>query len=242
VTGHLPGAAEAFTLAAMPIFLLLLFLALSSTPAPAAWQDLDTLRTAILQYARQQTAQLPGRVEIEAGAIDPRLHLAQCSTPEVFLPPGNRLWGRTTLGVRCRQDTSWVIYAPLTVKVQAKIVATARPLPRGQTLTETDLRLVPADLTQVPAGVYTEIKDVLSNVTTTGLAAGIPLQSSMLRPPYVIRAGQTVQLLYEGNGFKVNSEGKALAHAAAGELVQVRVASGKVLRGIARSGGIVEVK
>jgi flagella basal body P-ring formation protein FlgA len=44
-----------------------------------------------------------------------------------------------------------------------------------------------------------------------------------------------------GNGFSISTDGVALATAAAGESVRVRVESGRTLSGVARKGRIVEV-
>lgn len=44
-----------------------------------------------------------------------------------------------------------------------------------------------------------------------------------------------------GKGFRVSAEGKALTKANEGQVVQVKVANGQVVSGIARSGGQVEV-
>jgi flagella basal body P-ring formation protein FlgA len=74
------------------------------------------------------------------------------------------------------------------------------------------------------------------------LAAGQPLRREMLRAPAVVVQGQTVRLVTRGPGFQVSAEGRALANAQEGQLVQVRASSGSTVSGLARTGGIVEVK
>ena len=64
----------------------------------------------------------------------------------------------------------------------------------------------------------------------------------MLRSPLVVTQGQGVRLVTQGPGFQVSSEGRALGNAADGQSVQVRSASGQTVSGVARSGGIVEVR
>jgi flagella basal body P-ring formation protein FlgA len=64
----------------------------------------------------------------------------------------------------------------------------------------------------------------------------------MFRPPYVVTQGQTVQLISEGQGFKLRSEGQAMNNAATGQPAQVKVPSGQVISGVAKSNGVVEVR
>jgi len=68
------------------------------------------------------------------------------------------------------------------------------------------------------------------------------VRRDMLRAPNVVAQGQGVRVVSEGPGFRVSTDGRALANAAEGQIVQVRAASGQTVSGIARAGGIVEVR
>ncbi len=205
------------------------------------WQDLDAVRTGAVQFARQQTADLPGTVSIAAGPLDPRLQLAACNTMEFFIPTGNRLWGNSNVGVRCPPPSSWTVYIPVTVKVQTDIAFATRPLNSGQSLAETDIQLKNDDLTQFASGVITDPKQAVGKTLTASVPAGYPLRLDMLRAPFVIQQGQSVKIVALGRGFQVNAEGKAQTNAAAGQIVSVRLASGRVIKGTARENGTVEV-
>ena len=74
------------------------------------------------------------------------------------------------------------------------------------------------------------------------MAAGAPLRQQWLRSVNVITAGQTVKLVLEGSGFRIDSEGRALGNAVAGQLLLVRVASGQTVSGKAQAGGWVEIE
>jgi flagellar basal body P-ring formation protein FlgA len=50
-----------------------------------------------------------------------------------------------------------------------------------------------------------------------------------------------VMLVTVGNGFSISAEGNAMTKATEGQVVQVKVASGQVISGVARSDGKVEV-
>ena len=214
----------------------------SSSATGAATHDVESLRLAAEAFAREQTANLPGEVVVEAGPLDPRLQVPRCDALEAYLPPGTRLWGRTTVGVRCNAPERWSVVVPVSVKVIGEALFAARPIARGQVLTDADVARRRTDLTLLPGGALTEPAQALGKVAGVSLAAGLALRADMLRGAFVVTQGQSVRLTFVGDGFTVTSEGKALGNAALGDTVQVRAASGKVVRGVATAAGIVEVR
>ncbi|MBT9613950.1 MAG: flagellar basal body P-ring formation protein FlgA [Burkholderiales bacterium] len=192
-------------------------------------------------YAKQQTAQLPGQVTITLGAIEP-VQFPACAKLQAFLPLGAKLWGNSTVGVRCAAGAEWSLYVPVTVRVQGSVVVAARPLASGKLLAAEDVVLQNAELTQLPSGVVSDANEVVGKTLSVGVGAGHALRQDMLRAPLVIRQGQAVKLVAQGQGFKVSSEGRALANAAAGQTVQVKAQNGQTVSGIARADGSVEVQ
>lgn len=209
--------------------------------AAAAPQSAEGVRRVVERFVLQQLALEPGRVSVEVGALDASLQLPACRQLEAFLPPGARLWGTVNVGARCVAGASWTVYLPVTVRVEAPVVVAARPLSAGRVLTPDDLSLATHDLTRLPAGVLTETGQAVGQTLNVGLLPGAPLRQDMLRPPVVVRQGQTVKLVARGGGFTVSAEGRALGNAAAGQSVQVRTSSGQTVTGVARSDGTVEV-
>lgn len=204
--------------------------------------QLDRIHDAIRQLVDRQTAGLPGKVSFDLGAVDTRLNLPPCAAPEAFLPPGARLWGKATVGVRCSGSRPWTIYIPVSVTVLAGVVAAARPLVAGRPIEIGDLFVQEADLGRLPIAVITDPQQAVGRVATISIAAGQPLRHDLLRSPPVIRQGQSVTLRARGAGFKVSALGRAVNTVAEGQVAQVRTSSGRTISGIARVGAIVEVQ
>jgi len=209
--------------------------------ASAGAQDIGVIRKTVDGFVRQNTAELPGQVTLTVGAIDPRLQLPSCDTPEAFLPVGSRLWGNTTIGVRCQTATQWTIYVPVSVRIMAQTAVATRPLSAGQTVSQADVAMQSSDLSQLPPGVIMDPALAIGKTVIYSAATGQAFRHDMLRAPQVIQQGQTVKLMAKGNGFQVTSEGKALANATLGQVVSVRTQSGQVISGIAKQNGVVEV-
>jgi flagella basal body P-ring formation protein FlgA len=64
----------------------------------------------------------------------------------------------------------------------------------------------------------------------------------MLRPDFVIRQGQTVQLYVRTNNFVVSSDGQAMNDATAGQAVRIKTAAGQTIGAFAVKDGRAEVR
>ncbi len=223
-----------------------LFVATLATPLPTAAsevrQDLGQLQRVVEAYVRKETSGLPGQASFNVTPLDPRLSLARCPAPEAFMPPGGRLWGKSAVGVRCMAPVAWTVYASVQVEINAEYVVTARPVAHGETVNLQDLVLMRGDLARLPAGIVIDPMHAIGKQFAMSLGAGQPVRQDMLRSPNVVSQGQGVRIVSQGPGFRVSTEGRALANATEGQSVQVRSPSGQTVSGIARAGGVVEVR
>ncbi len=220
---------------------LLCLSAAAAAQAPAARQAPEALRDSVAQFLQVQTAGLPGKVTVSVGAVDARLNLAPCPAPQAFLAPGGRAWGKTTVGVRCTAPTPWTIYIQASVAVVADYIASAVPLAQGQAIEASQLVSMQGDLATLPAGIATDMGQVVGRSANVSLAAGTPLRLDTLRSKAVVQQGQLVRVVSSGAGFRVSAEARAIGNASEGQVVQVRTPAGQQISGVARAGGLVEV-
>lgn len=223
-----------------PLTFVVLFSVFTLPAFAASVEDAASLRKIAETFVIQQSTELPGQVHTVVGAIDNRLRLPKCPNPEGFLPPGTRLWGNASIGIRCL-DPAWSIYVPVTVKVMALVVIAAKPLAQGQYLAPSDLTTQLTDLTQLPQGVVTDPEQVIGKTLSGSLPAGQAIRADLLRSPLLIKTGQMVKLVAQGGSFQVSSDGKALSNGGPGQTISVRTSSGKVVSGVVKTDGSVEV-
>ena len=217
-------------------------LALALVSASAARQPEAPVREAVERFLLEQTRGLGGEVSVDVGRLDPRNQLPPCKSLTPFLPAASRAWGRTTVGVRCEAPAKWSIYVPATVRVIGEYLVLARALSRGQIVGPDDLVRKRGDLTSDGRGALTDTTQAIGHPARVAVAAGQPLRREMLLLPPVVRRGEQVRVLTSGSGFSVANQGRSLNSAAEGQQVRVRLQSGKVLVGIARHDGVVEIK
>lgn len=210
---------------------------LKARSAPAA----DPVQT-IKLYLERATAGLPGRIEIGVGTLDERLKLAPCAQVEPYVPAGARLWGKTSIGLRCLDAAAWNVFLPVNIRVFVPALVAARQLLPGQLAQEGDVLREEVELTREAGTVVTQLAQIEGKLLSRALAAGQALKQDHFRAPPAVNAGDAVQVVYTGSGFSISTNGRAMSPAADGQPVRVQTDSGRMVQGTARQGRIVELK
>ncbi|VVE18078.1 Flagella basal body P-ring formation protein FlgA [Pandoraea eparura] len=207
------------------------------------FQNTDVIRQTAERFLREQTMGLPGRVTFTVGdAVSDRM--PACAALEPFLPPGARLWGSTTVGVRCAGERPWTLYLQARVSINATYFVAARQINPGETVGPNDLSPRQGDLTLLPRTVATDAGQIIGTVAVNRITSGLPIRSDLLRSAIAVQQGQTVRVVSRGSGFEVSTEGQVLSRASAGDPVQVRTRAGQLVSGTVKTGknGSVEVE
>ncbi|WP_281718949.1 flagellar basal body P-ring formation chaperone FlgA [Pandoraea apista] len=214
-----------------------------AAPQNSQFQNTQIIRQTAERFLREQTTGLPGQVGITVGdSVSDRM--PACAALEPFLPPGARLWGTTSVGVRCAGERPWTLYLQARVSINATYFVAARQINPGETIGPNDLSPRQGDLTLLPRTVATDAGQIVGTVAVNRITSGLPIRSDLLRSAIAVQQGQTVRVVSRGSGFEVSTEGQVLSRASAGDPVQVRTRAGQVVSGTVKTGksGNVEVE
>jgi len=202
-----------------------------------------TAGEAVLGALRADLARTaPGmRQDISVGSIDPRLGLAPCDAFEATLRPGTAARGRVLVPVRCTGGASWTATVAATVRLFAPALVASRPIAAFGPIRPADLHTAEVEWTRETSGFAVSADQVEERLSTANIEAdhAIPLRTLRVVPSFA--QGETVKLLWVGEGFQVSTDAVALSSGAPGDSVRVRTEGGRTLSGTARRGRVVEV-
>lgn len=214
--------------------LLALLAALVSSPAAAHGLGAQVLAQVQQLALAGATVGAPpqARVDVQVGALDPRLKLAPCAQVQPYLPTGLHMWGRTRIGLRCVDGQArWNVSVPVVVKVYARALVAATNLPAGTVLTQAELSAADIDIAAEPGAVFTDAAALVGRSLSRPVAGGEALRSGALRQRQWFAAGDTVSVRANGTGFAVAGEGQAMAAGLEGQDVKVRFENGRMVTG-----------
>ena len=224
---------------------LCVFLFLFSTVIHAsAYQSHSSIyKTAKIFISANVLSQHKSQVTVTVGKLDSRLKLKKCSKRlQAFLPKGSRKAGKTTVGVKCKGKKPWSLHIPVTISVFGDVLVAKRQLQKGSVLSRSDLEMKKYDLASLPHGYIENIAGSLGMKIKRRVVAGTVVTPSMLKKPRIITRGQKITILAQTGLMQVRMEGKALAHGAAGERIQVmNLKSRKKLEGVITPKGEVKI-
>ena len=216
------AAAAAATPAAEPL----------SPALRAQWQ-------AHLLQAAQAHPGLPAdvRVVVELGRLDHRLRLAPCAHIEPQWPASP--WGALRIGLRCVQGPSrWQVHLPAQVRALAPGWVSAAALAAGTPLSAAHLRAAEVD---VAAGGVLDAALLEGRTLARAVPAGAAIRLEDLRQRQWFGAGETVEVVAVGRGFRISGQGQAMAPGLDGQRVRVRTEGARVIVGVAGAPAQVEV-
>jgi flagella basal body P-ring formation protein FlgA len=145
---------------------------LLGTPCLAAGEH-DRARALVESYARAQTSAVTGSVEITVGPIDSRARMPACRDLQTLLPPVSRLWGPSSVGVRCTQPEPGSVYLPVTMRVTGAVLVTTRAFAPGHRLVACDFALRTEGLTRLPPMVLVDPQAALGQVLASAVAGDV---------------------------------------------------------------------
>ncbi|WP_145564462.1 flagellar basal body P-ring formation chaperone FlgA [Yersinia aldovae] len=168
----------------------------------------------------------------------PQNQWPQCEMPEITLPTHSRPWGNVSLSVRCNGQRRFI---QTQVQVSGRYAVATRRLAAGEKISMPDIEMKQGRLDTLPPGALLDTHFAQGAVSLRQINAGQPLTRNMLRRLWVIKAGQDVQILAQGEGFNINSTGKAMNNAAVQDSVRVRMASGQIVSGTVADNGTIQI-
>ncbi len=220
-------------------WLVVVVLGMLATGLPANAQDaMPELGAGLIEQVRTLAQDKafnagPARVEVVVGQLDPRLRLAPCERIEPYLPPNVRLWGRSRIGLRCKEGrTAWNVYLPIVVKVWGRALVVPHGAAAGSVIGEGDVDEAEVDLAEDPAPAFLDRKLVVGRTLAATLRPGQAVRQSHIKSRQWFAAGETVKVIAAGDGFALEGVGQAITNGVEGQPARVRTESGHVITGV----------
>jgi flagella basal body P-ring formation protein FlgA len=124
--------------------------------------------------------------------------------------------------------------------VGVRVVVPARDIPRGQTISESDLTYATVPGNALMAGVVTSFSAAKDMEARRMLRAGEAFRADDVRHPVVVTKGETVTMLFKAPGVELTATGRAMGEGGVGDTVMVQnPASFRMINGVISAPGTV---
>ncbi|MGB3291160.1 MAG: flagellar basal body P-ring formation chaperone FlgA [Burkholderiaceae bacterium] len=213
--------------------------AATAAPTPST-QDAALVAEEVERFLLGQASSYPGSAQVQVDA--PRIAAQPaCAQLQAFLPSGQRLRARITVGVRCMAPQPWTSYVQASLSIQGYYYVANRNIQSGDVLSLDDMSPREGDILHMSGGMVFDPSQAVGYIASQRISAGSPIKSRALRDPDSIQRGQTVRTEARGAGFVATGEGQALQSGAPGAQIQVRSSSGQIVSGTVVNANTVQV-
>ena len=121
-----------------------------------------------------------------------------------------------------------------------RVVVPVHDIPRGQTISESDLTYATLPGNAMMAGVVTSVTVAKDMEARRMLRAGEAFRSDDVRRPIVVIKGETVTMLFNAPGVELTATGRAMGEGGVGDTVMVQnPASFRMINGVVSAPGTV---
>ena len=121
-----------------------------------------------------------------------------------------------------------------------RVVVPVHDIPRGQTISESDLTYATLPGNAMMAGVVTSVTVAKDMEARRMLRAGEAFRSDDVRRPIVVTKGETVTMLFNAPGVELTATGRAMGEGGVGDTVMVQnPASFRMIHGVVSAPGTV---
>lgn len=137
---------------------------------------------------------------------------------------------------------SWAVTVNVRPDITLPVVMTKGDIPRGETLTESNLTLRRYNVSSGNGKFMTDLSQVIGKQTRSQLRASKPVTPQQLEMPLLVKRGDEVIIDISIEGIDARTKGLAMKNGHQGELISVRnESSNQVVKGKIQADGSVAI-
>lgn len=110
-----------------------------------------------------------------------------------------------------------ICFAATASSAQSETIVANRIIPANTVITANDIRIQPSDVGRNSV----DLDAIIGMEARVALFAGREISQADVAVPAVVERNQIIQLVFQGNGLKIKTDGRALDRASPGDIVRV---------------------
>lgn len=149
--------------------------------------------------------------------------------------------GRVVARIRCEGGSARQFYVHAQVRIIGSYLASSSDIPAGAAITRDMVQLVNGDITSMLRDIVENEAGLSNNVLRRSLRAGQAILKTNLEEPILINRGQNVTFETVGSAFRISGTGTAMQSGVAGEHIDLKLPSNKIISGTVTGPGRISI-
>lgn len=159
--------------------------------------------------------------------------LLACNDSSIQIAPGHPSLGRTKIIMQCIENKKNIYYL-VNIQKFANVLVSLHALTIDTPINLQQITIKEMDITQQRGTPLINLSQLEKQVPAKNIVAGEILSLEKFRTAYLIRVGEVIKLDYQGNGFNIQVDAKALTSGGDGEKIRLQTMQGKILQAVVK--------
>ncbi|NUF49043.1 flagellar basal body P-ring formation chaperone FlgA [Gilliamella sp. ESL0250] len=162
-------------------------------------------------------------------------HLS-CDTPTLSLLNKKNRWGNMTIGAQCDNKKKFI---QINVAVMGNYIVAKQAINAGTVISKDHIRTQSGWLDKLPSAVILNEADALNHIALRKINLDEPIKTTMLQKNWLVKAGQIIKVIINGEGYMIETNGKTLSNAVLNDKIRVKLNTNHIVEGSLTHQGVI---
>ncbi|AFA40901.1 FlgA family flagellar basal-body P-ring formation protein [Wigglesworthia glossinidia endosymbiont of Glossina morsitans morsitans (Yale colony)] len=171
-------------------------------------------------------------VEYKIFILSPKFIEDNCIKPKLYMTNYININNISIVNIQC---TNKKYIFKINIKSYSKYYKSSVLIKPKTTIKKTHIHQTYGEITNLPNDLVLSNYPIIGTISTRLIGVGQPVTFSMIRDPWNVHQGDKIFIELIGNGFRIRYYGIAMKNAVIGDILKVKLPSGKFIQGILNS-------
>lgn len=171
-------------------------------------------------------------VEYKIFILSPKVIEDNCIKPKLYITNYININNILIVNIHCKNKKYMF---KIHIKSYSKYYKSSSLIKPKTTIKKTHIHQIYGEITNLPNDLVLSNYPIIGKISTRLIGVGQPFTFSMIRDAWNVHQGDKIFIEFIGNGFRIRYYGIAMKNAVIGDLLKIKLPSGKFLQGILNS-------
>ncbi|MDQ1237237.1 MAG: flagellar basal body P-ring formation chaperone FlgA [Wigglesworthia glossinidia] len=168
-------------------------------------------------------------ISYKISIISPKDIKEECTKPKINITNYIKIHDMVVMNLSC-ENKKYILR--ICIKSYAEYYIASTMIRPKSIIEKNNIKKVYGNINELPNNLILSNISIIGKIATRLIGIGQPITINMIRSPWKVYKGDKIFILFIGNGFYIRYNGISMQNATTGDILKIKLPSGKILQGI----------